>query len=774
LQYINGISEIAHPILIIVPIFLMVLAGYTVGWMISRLRKIKSDVLSDLITGSIILIFLFIFGFIIFGVIGSIVKEYFFFFTIALVILSIIPLFLLLKFLPCCYGKIRNNITSHSFIICLFGIALFTILVVYNAVIIFHHPIFFEYDPVNNYLLTSKSILLGNGLHHDYYGGADIHLRSAPLNNAINAWIMDIFGYSSFRLFPIYFVFFSALYVFRFSKRVTNDSFISWIASAVFLITPAILSTNSRFSLYPDINFLLFLTTSFYFLAQVIAQKTTAKKDLLLLMISLSVLILSKDVGLLIAWAILFVVLYVKFSSRSLKIRSIYSILIFLPFYLLILNDFRSYGVTAHTTIRLIEISLATTGLFYVLSHLTKEEKSTLRLRNLYYFIPLLVPAIFLAINIHDINGPYSSYVFSDSLNKSNVLYHTIMGFEDKHSRELWTLLENLPPIDILFTATLLGSLFIFFKLSGLVTIIRKFKLNAYYATILIILILQLAIWAYLDLGTDPRDIRHISYFAPIFAVIIVSGFRKTTTPYKLFYYGIIVISTYYFIFKDMLMPKFNGHFGGILLDSQKDPKISLMSLEWAALLILILLVIELKEPILIRYFSKIKFPRFLTKKYFSLIIIAFFVLLGLNVYTLYTTGVVLDPPEKMDLVAPIAWEANQTEVIDFLNHSEEGNVLSLQAQAISFFTNRTNFELYDTHTFNSISSLLQTEDPTEFKQKISYMNIKYFVFPNENSAMYEKTQRFSQVYNMTNILETDESFQKVILRSYNIYNFTR
>lgn len=678
-----------------------------------------------------------------------------------------------MKSLPSCYEKIRNNFTLPSFIICFFGIALFTILIVYNAVIIYHHPIFFEYDPVNNYLLTSKSILLGNGLHHDYYGGADVHLRSAPLNNAITAWIMDVFGYSSFRLFPIYFVFFSALYIYRFSKKVTNDSFISWIASVAFLITPAVLSTNSRFSLYPDTSFLLFLTTSFYFLAQVIAQKTIAKKDLLMLMISLSLLILSKEVGLLIAWAILFVVLYVNFSSRNLKMRSIYSILVFLPFYLLIINDFRYHGVSVHTTIRLIEIALANVGLFYVLSHLTKGNKSLQVFHNLIYFMPLLIPILFLAINIHDINGPYSSYVFSDSLNKSNDSYRIIMGFPDKYSQELWTSLENMPRIDILFTATLLGSLFIFFKLSGLITIIRKFKLNSYYATILIIFILQLTVWAYLDLGTNPRDIRHISYFAPIFAVIIVLGLRKKTIPYKLFYYGIIVISTYYFIFKDMMLPKFNGHFGGIVLDPEKDPIISLMSLAWAALLILILLVIELKEPILIRYFTKIKFPRFLTKNYFFLIIAGFLVLLGLNAYTLYSTGVVLDPPEKMDLVAPITWEANQTEVIDFLNHSEKGNVLSLQAPAISFFTNRTNFELYDTHTFNSLSSLLQTKDSTEFKQKISYMNIKYFVFPNENSIMYDKTQRFGQMYNMTNILENDDSFQKVILKSYNIYNFT-
>jgi hypothetical protein len=773
MQYINGISEVATPILIILPVILMVLAGYAVGGIISRVRKTKSKVLTDFTSGSIILIFLFIFGFIIFGVIGSIVKEYFFSFTVVLVVLSMIAAFFLLKSLSHGFKEIKNNYTSLAVISKIFVITLFATLIIFNAIIIYHHPIFLEYDPVNNYLLTSKSILLGNGLNHDYYGGVDVHLRSPPLINAINAWIMNNFGYSSLRLFPIYFVFISSLYVYQLSKRVTNDSFLGWIASAAFLITPGILISNSHFSLYPDLSFMLFLIASFYFLAQVIAQMKSTKKDLLMLMISLSTMILSKELGLILTWAILFVVLYVKFSSGNRKIRAIYSVAVFLPFYLLAINDFRYYGVTTHTTFRLIEMSLGSVGLFYLLSHLTKGERSLLGFRNFIYFIPLLVPVIFLAVNIVDIHGPYTAYVFSDSLNKSMDSYKTLMGFQDKHSRGLLDELQNIPRLDILFTATLLGTLFIFFKLIGFITIIRKFKVNADYTAILIMLILQLTVWAYLDLGTNPTDIRHISYFAPIFAVILVIGLRKRTIPYKLFYYGIIVVSTYYFIFNDLLMPKFNEYFGGFMLDPQKDPKITMLGLEWAALLILILFVIELKEPNLIHYFSKIKLPRFLAKKYIFSIIVAFFILFGLNIYVLSTSGVVLDPPKKIDLIAPTGWEINEQEVIDFLNHNEKGNVLSLQNQAISFFTNRTSFELFDTHTFSSMSPLLHIENSSTFKKKISDMNIKYFVFPNENSMLYNKTKRFSQMYNITNILEHDASFQKVILKSHNIYKFT-
>ena len=226
-------------------------------------------------------------------------------------------------------------------------------------------------------------------------------------------------------------------------------------------------------------------------------------------------------------------------------------------------------------------------------------------------------------------------------------------------------------------------------------------------------------------------------------------------------------------MFHDLLTPRFNGHFGGFLIDPNKDPKITLISLEWSGLLILILFLIELKESNLIRFFSKIKFQLFQPKKYLFPLIVAFSVLFGLNVYTLSATGIVLDPPGKMDLVAPGSWEVDEMEVIDFLNHSEKGNVLSLQTQAISFFTNRTSYELFDTHTFAAVSSLLKTEDPTAFKEKISDMNIKYFVFPNENSPLYNKTQRFSQMYNVTNILENDVGFQKVILKYHTIYKFT-
>src|SRR5207245_3064987 len=265
----------------------------------------------------------------------------------------------------------------------------------------------------------------------------------------------------------------------------------------------------------------------------------------------------------------------------NLKVKAIYSVAAFLPFYLLGINDLRYYGVTAHTVLRLIEMSLVSVGLFYMFSYLAKEEKSRLEARNLIYFVPLLVPVIFLVINIIDIHGPYAIITFSDSLNKSIASYQSVMGIQAKLSLGLLDAVEKIPRIDFLFTATLLGTLFIFFKLNGFATMIQKFKSNADYAAILIMFILQLTVWAYLDLVTDTSDIRHISYFAPIFAVILVLGLRKRTIHYKLFYYGIIVLAAYYFIFQDLLVTKFNGHFGGLLIDPNKGPQISIISLEW-------------------------------------------------------------------------------------------------------------------------------------------------------------------------------------------------
>ena len=285
-------GESANPILTILPVALMLFSGYTTGAIISKVRrKTSPKFMKDLIYGNIVLNFLFISGFIILGVLTYAANEYFSAFTYILVGLSILGIYLLLenfissithgKGFEYVNGKFKNFrslITSsiherQTNIFILFGIGLFVSLLAYQAIIIYFHPIYSEYDSIFRFLPISESIILGNGLNHDFYLGSDVNIRFPPFVQAINAWLIHSFEYSSIRMFPIYYVFFAALLVYSLARNIFiktshkgDASFFGLIASSAFLITPAILVTSSRFSLQHDLAFIFFLTASLLFL----------------------------------------------------------------------------------------------------------------------------------------------------------------------------------------------------------------------------------------------------------------------------------------------------------------------------------------------------------------------------------------------------------------------------------------------------------------------------------------------------------------------------
>ncbi len=770
MEYINGIHEVLNPVLIVIPIVLMALSGFSIGRIISKVRKTDMSVLDELIFGNLSLIFLFIIGFIIFGVLTYQIKNYFTAFTFSLVILAILSCYFLIQKAILNY-KNSSIFSSPTNIFVIFGIVLFIILISYHGLIIYYHPIFEEYDAIYNYLLTSKSILLGNGLHHDFYRGLDIPSRSPPLDNAINAWLMDVFGYSSFRLFPVYFVFLSSLFVYRFSQKITNNSYLGWLAAAVFFITPSTLVISSRFTLSNDLSFILLLTASFYFLVEIISQRKVSRFYLLMLIISLSNASLSKELGIIITFTIILLIFSTKFTKENIKLRIMLNVLSISPFYVLSLYDFYNYGLMPLTIIRFVSIILANVGLYYLLSKIKSEEKFSYIFRHIPYFIPLIPPMIFVLINIFTIHGPYPIMIFSDTANKSMESFRSLFGIENKILLDLPHALEKIPRIDILFSATALGSLFIFFKMRGFVVLLRDFKNNSQYCALLVAFVLLLITWSYFDLGFEASNIRHIGYFAPIFSVIFVLSLKKMNSRYKVFYYGLLVFSAYYFLSHNIQILNRNDHFEAFWIDPYKTSIISLLDIEVAAALILSLLVFESEEDRIIQFFNKKNLQKVFSKPLF-LIIAILFVLAGTGSYALASSNIMLTPLNQIDTEPLGKWENDVFDVINYLNKAENGNVISLQAPAISFFTNRTNFELYDPHVFALVSPILETSDPEMLKERISKMNIRYIVIPSENSLLTNKTENIKENFNIIKIIENDPDFLKIDLKSYTLYKF--
>ena len=84
------IGQAANPILTFAPIILMIFSGYAGGTIISSIRgKVTGDFLRDLIYGNVVLVLLFLTGFIIFGVFASATNEYFTAFTFMSLALSL-------------------------------------------------------------------------------------------------------------------------------------------------------------------------------------------------------------------------------------------------------------------------------------------------------------------------------------------------------------------------------------------------------------------------------------------------------------------------------------------------------------------------------------------------------------------------------------------------------------------------------------------------------------------------------------------------------------
>jgi hypothetical protein len=805
-----GIYELANPLLSVMPIVLMVLSAYTIGVVISKVRKVNTIFLRDFIYGNIVLIFLFISGFMFFGVLTYEANEFFTAFTYILVGLSILGVFLLLKklivnivvgnvgsvghgvqsanvktkiksllslFFPSEGGdNIKNN---QSSIFILFGIALFVTVLVYQATIIYYHPIYSEYDSIQRFLPISKSILLGNGLNHDFYLGSDVIMRYPPFTQAINAWLIHSFEYSSMRMFPFYYVFFAAILVYSLTRsiliktsRKAEASFFGLIASSAFLITPALLVTSSRFSLQQDLVFIFFLTASFYFLAEIIRHDKPAKTNLLMLTISLALMILTREIGLVMSVSIFFLVPAIKYTGGNLKLRALFTVLLFSPLYVLSFKDLFEIGFTNTTTIRLVTLLLANLAVFYIVSQLKNQNKfSSLvtPVSNFKYLIPLVVPLIFIATNMIIFSGPFPNFTFSGKFSELLPSYREISNISDPLYLELLQALQNLPRIDILFISAAMGSIFIFFKLVGIGRIIYGLKNNYQYSLLLILLIFLLVIWSFLlHSRFEISDIRYVAYFVPILSVILIFGMKRgseSSTYGKIFYYGLIVLATYYFLTFNLFIWNYDEHFGGFWLEPNKGSFITFNDFWIAAILMGGLILLELGGQKIAPYTKGHNLQRYSS--------FAFIALLGIQLYILSNSGIMLTSPEKMDRVPPPGWETNVFQVIDYLKNAENGNVLAIRAPAIPFFTNRTNYDFFHPQAFAyAISPLLLTENSSLFKQEISDMGIRYIVIPNERNPLYYLVQNLFKESKLVQMINTDDDFERIRFKDFDIYKY--
>ncbi|MDQ3966879.1 MAG: phospholipid carrier-dependent glycosyltransferase [Thermoproteota archaeon] len=665
-------------------------------------------------------------------------------------------------------------------------------------------------------MTISKSILLGNGLNHDYYLGSDVFVRYPPFVQAIDAWLIYSFGYSSLRIFPVYFVILGSLAVYLFARNITKDSFLGLIASAAFLITPALLILSSRFSLQQDISFIFVLSATFYFLSEIIRSNTNinnnnkkpAKIFFIMLIVCLSLLPLIREIGLIISLAILFLVLAIKFTHGNIMLRALFSLLSFLPFYILSFFALFHNAFTNTGTIRLITLVIANIAVFYILTKANKNQvrfTSLIKIRSIKYLIPFVIPLIFISSNMIMFNGPYPAFAFfySNEYIESLHPYVAIYTSRVEGDNLSQVLQRYLPRLDILFSLTAMGSIFIFFKLHGFGRLVyfglkNSLRNNYQYLLILILLIFLLVIWSYL-LGSGYEDttdaynqyrgqgIRHAAYFLPLLAVILVLGINATKKLpssaisssilsqkqlyYKLFCYGIIVLATYYFLFFSLYTSIYNNHFGGFWIEPFKSPFVTLPDLVIAASLFGALIIFEFKERKISLRLEKYNLQRYLAFGFIALLAVQIYVL-SLSLSS--SDAILLAPIGTIDQVPPSGWEQNVFEVINCLNTPESGNVLSFRAPAVPFFTNRTNYDLYWFGTFHSVILPLldQAKNSTFLKQELLENGINYVVLPNEKNPSYHLVENVMKQYDFIQLINNASEFEKRSLEKFDLYKY--
>gem|GEM_PF-1413913 len=794
---IIGIGEAANPLLTIIPIVLIGFSGYTVGTIISKVRGVTPRFSRDFIYGNIAVNFLFISGFIVFGVLTSLANQYFTVFTYVLVGLSILGIYFLLKLITTIVRSGRTysepaNIKFHRIksiffgsdnqaaIFILFGIALFVTLLVYQATIIYYHPIYSEYDSMYRYLPISKSILLGNGLNHDFYLGSDVNMRYPPFIQALNAWLIHSFEYSSIRMFPFYYVFFAAILVYSLTRNIliktsssnSESSFFGLIASSAFLITPALLVVSSRFSLQQDLGFIFILTASFYFLSEIVRHDKPAKTSLLVLSASLALMALTREIGLVMAVAIFFLVPAIKYTEGNLKLRALFTVLCFLLLHVLSLKDLFEVGFTYLATIRLTWLLLSNLAVFFIVSQLKNQKKFSslmMPVSNFKYVVPLVIPIIFIVTNLIILSGPFPVFTISGKFSEFLPTYREIFDITNPLYFDLLQTLQSLPRIDILFISIAMGSVLLFFKLVGLGRIIFDLKNNYQYSLILVLLIVLLTAWAFLLKSSfQISDIRYLAYFVPIFCVILIIGMklrRQSSLYNKIFCYGLIVLVTFYFLHFNLFIWNYQNHFGGFWVEPKKDPLVTWQDVILGLALIGGLILLEIGARRISAFAKRYNLSRYT--------IYVFVALLSIQMYILLNSGIILASPQKMDQFPPSKWETDVDEVIDYLKTAEEGNVLAVRAPAIPFFTNRTSFDLFNPHAFAyNVSSLLLIENSNLIKEKITDMGIRYVVLPNQNSTLYHLVQNLMEESKLVKLINSDDDFDRIKFKGFDIYKY--
>jgi hypothetical protein len=555
----------------------------------------------------------------------------------------------------------------------------------------------------------------------------------------------------------------SSLFVLGLARSTRGSTFLGTVAAIIYLFMPAMLVVSSRFSLQQDIPFMLFLTASIYFGAKIVRAIQPSSISLVLFAISVSLMALTREIGLVMGTAIFFILLAMKFNSGKLLPRLVFICLSLSPLYVLTIYDVYASGISYTILTRSVTLIGATCVLVF-LGGYTRDRKPLSTVIKLRFLFPFIIPMIVITLNFVSFMGPYPIMIFSAEHSETLQVYRAVFNTPDDLDWSASEAVLKMPRIDVLFTAIALGPAFILFKVHGLTKIIRELKTNTIYPLVLSMLTLMLVVWSYLlDSRFEGANIRHVIYFAPILSILIIACMRTETSYHRLYQIGVIVFVIFYTLNNSLYTAQYDDGFGGFILDPKYGPLVGPFDV-WVSVALIV-------PPMILKgakMHPRIQSPVIRTRIYTIVLVL----LLAFQAYTVSSSSIASASVDSPDTPPYSGWELYVFDVVNYLNRADEGNVLGVRAPAIPFFTGRVSYDFYNPHTITQMTSLLSSQNSTVFKNGLSEKNIRYIVVPNERSPLYQSTINLQNISKILDYAKSDSDFIRLAFTNYDVYKY--
>jgi hypothetical protein len=277
--------------------------------------------LEKIFFGSVFWLYLFISGTIIYDLIKQPVSNFFSFFSVLSLGVTVLALAYILR-KNARHLTISVNLEKTSYLAILLPILLIFFVAIY------YHTIFQEWDAITYYIPSAKAITLSNGINSQPYYLLNF-FDTSPLIPALYSWV-GISNFFSLYNLPLFFFALTVIVSYLISKEIFPNSK-ALLSTLIFVSLPVTLLTLSSRSLYLDISFVLFLLSALYSALRIVSFRHKGESGAILpyyLMfgISLTLMCLSRiEFGIILVPPILVTTL-VAFQTRYWQILSTISL----------------------------------------------------------------------------------------------------------------------------------------------------------------------------------------------------------------------------------------------------------------------------------------------------------------------------------------------------------------------------------------------------------------------------------------------------------------